>query len=227
MAFSFNLPEPAEGDLGATLSLWGTFYYGQPAAESSVGVEILNRAGQVVGPRIPEKDWCHGAMEGTLIVAQGDGSTATYNFDGTASTRQASCKPFFTKLSDEKLAALEKTRFRRARGPFGDGAQNFVLSPYRTLAVDRTKITLGTALYIPVARGVNIVLPDNSSATHDGYFFAGDVGGAIKDNHVDFFLGVSLKNPFGFVKSKESETFEVREVLNGSTRQFLRGLHEL
>ena len=227
MELSFNLPEPADGDLGGTLSLWGTFYYGQPAVESSAGVEILNRAGQVVGPRISDKDWCHGAMEGTLIVKLADGTTSTFNFDGTASTRQANCKPFFTKLSDEKLAALEKTRFRRARGPFGDGAQNFVLSPYRTLAVDRAKIALGTALYIPAARGVDIVLPDNSPARHDGYFFAGDVGGAIKDNHVDFFLGVSRKNPFGFVKSKESETFEVREVLNGGTRQFLRGLHEL
>jgi 3D (Asp-Asp-Asp) domain-containing protein len=227
MELSFNLPEPADSDLGGTLSLWGTFYYGQPAAESSTGVEILNRAGQVVGPRISEKDWCHGAMEGTLIVKQADGATVTYNFDGTASTRQASCKPFFTRLSEEKLAALEKTRFRRARGPFGDGAQNFVLSPYRTLAVDRTKIALGTALYIRSARGVSITLPDNSSAIHDGYFFAGDVGGAIKDNHVDFFLGVSLRNPFPFVKSKDSETFEVREVLNAGTRQFLRGLHEL
>jgi 3D (Asp-Asp-Asp) domain-containing protein len=227
MELSFNLPEPVESDLGGTLSLWGTFYYGQPAAESSTGIEILNRAGQVVGPRISEKDWCHGAMEGTLIVKRADGATVTYNFDGTASTRQASCQPFFTTLSDEKLAALEKTRFRRARGPFGDGAQNFVLSPYRTLAVDRTKIALGTAWYIPSARGVNITLPDNSSARHDGYFFAGDVGGAIKDNHVDFFLGVSLKNPFGFVKSRESETFEVREVLNASARQLLRRLHEL
>jgi len=29
------------------------------------------------------------------------------------------------------------------------------------------------------------------------------------------------------VKSKDSETFEVREVLNASTREFLRGLHQL
>jgi 3D (Asp-Asp-Asp) domain-containing protein len=227
MQLTFNLSEPAENELGATLSLWGTFYYGQPAVESSTGIEILNRAGQVVGPRISDKDWCHGAMEGTLIVTKSDGSTVTYNFDGTASTRQTSCKAFFTKLSEEKLAALEKTRFRHARGPFGDGAENFVLSPYRTLAVDRTKVALGTALYIPSARGVAITLPDGSTATHDGYFFAGDVGGAIKDAHVDFFLGVSLKNPFPFVKSKESDTFAAREVLNASTKTFLRGLHEM
>jgi 3D (Asp-Asp-Asp) domain-containing protein len=165
-------------------------------------------------------------MEGTLIVTKADGQTATYNFDGTAAARQTTCKPYFSKLSEKKLAALERTRFRIARGPYGDGAKTFVLVPYRTLAVDPEKIDLGSALYIPKARGVKIKLPHGSTATHDGYFFAGDVGGAIKNNHVDFFLGISLKNPFKFVTSDDSSTFEAREVADQSIVSLLRALHE-
>jgi 3D (Asp-Asp-Asp) domain-containing protein len=92
--------------------------------------------------------------------------------------------------------------------------------------VDRDTISLGTALYIPKARGVNIKLPDGSSSTHDGYFLAADVGGAIKNNHVDFFLGTSLINPFKFVTSDDSSSFVAREVVNEATMLFLRGLHQ-
>ena len=176
---------------------------------------------------ISQKNWCLGAMEGTLIVTKSDGETVTYNFDGTASARQTSCKAYFSKLSESKLAAIERTRFRLAKGPYGDGADDFVLVPYRTLAVDRETIALGTALYIPKARGVKIKLPDGSSATHDGYFFAADVGGAIKNNHVDFFLGTSLVNPFKFVTSDDSSSFVAREVVNSDIILFLRGLHQI
>ena len=227
MNLTFNLPESEEPDLASEWTLWGTYYYGQPAVESATGIEIRNRQEQPIGPKISQKNWCLGAMEGTLIVKKSDGETVTYNFDGTASARQTSCKAYFSKLSESKLAALERTRFRPARGPYGDGAEDFVLVPYRTLAVDRDRITLGIALYIAKARGVNIKLPDGSSATHDGYFFAADVGGAIKNNHVDFFLGTSLVNPFKFVTSDDSSSFVAREVVNEATVLFLRGLHQI
>lgn len=227
MQLTFDLPEPADSDFGTAWSLWGTYYYGQPASESSTGIEIRNLAGEVVGPRISERDWCRGAMEGTLVVTKGDSSIVTYNYEGKASTRQTSCRAHFTTLSEDELAALEKTRFHLARGPYGDGAADFVLCPYRTLAVDRKKIALGTALYIADARGVKVKLPDGSPATHDGYFFAADVGGAIKGVHVDFFIGVSLKNPFTFVKSDQSSSFVAREILNESTISFLRSVHEM
>jgi 3D (Asp-Asp-Asp) domain-containing protein len=226
MQLTFSLSEPANSALGANWTLWGTYYYGQPAVESATGTEIRDHAEQPVGPTISEKDWCLGAMEGTLIVTKADGQTVTYNFDGTAATRQTTCKPYFSKLSEKKLAALERTRFRVARGPYGDGAKNFVLVPYRTLAVDPEKIALGSTLYIPKARGVKITLPDGSAVSHDGYFFAADVGGAIKNNHVDFFLGTSLKSPFKFVTSDDSSTFEAREVVDQGIVSFLRALHE-
>lgn len=118
-------------------------------------------------------------MEGTLIVRKSNGQSVTYKFDGTTSARQTSCKAYFSKLPESKLATLERTRFRLAKRPYGEGADDFVLVPYRTLAVGRETIDLGTTLYIPNARGANIKLPDGSPTTHDGYFFVADVGGAI------------------------------------------------
>jgi hypothetical protein len=70
-------------------------------------------------------------------------------------------------------------------------------------------------MYIPAARGIEIELPSGKRVQHDGYFFAGDIGGAIKGNHIDVFTGVYRKNPFsGFVQSKSSATFEAYRVEN-------------
>jgi 3D (Asp-Asp-Asp) domain-containing protein len=226
MELLYDLPEPTGAQVNAEWTLWGTYYYGHHAVETATGIEIRDQDERPVGPKISEKDWCLGAMEGTLIVAKADGQTVTYNFDGKAATRQANCKPYFPSYDESKLAPLERTRFRVARGPYGDGAKNFVLVPYRTLAVDPATIALGSALYIPKARGVQIKLPDGSAATHDGYFFAADVGGAIKNNHVDVFLGTSHKNPFKFVTSNDSTTFVARQVVDQELLAFLRALHE-
>jgi hypothetical protein len=52
----------------------------------TVGLLVVRMwlAGEVVGPRISERDWCRGAMEGTLVVTRGDGSIVTYNYRRTA-----------------------------------------------------------------------------------------------------------------------------------------------
>lgn len=52
-------------------------------------------------------------------------------------------------------------------------------------------------------------LPSGVDVKHDGYFFAADTGGAIKENHIDVFGGVSMTNPFpGFVKSNDKALFD-------------------
>ncbi len=70
-----------------------------------------------------------------------------------------------------------------------------------------------------------MILPSGESTLHDGYFFAADVGGAIKDNHIDVFIGVANKNPFPFVKSNESETFDAFIVNDGSITKELKKAH--
>jgi hypothetical protein len=92
-------------------------------------------------------------------------------------------------------------------GVYGVGILSHFLHPYRSVAVDFVylckqagldfcdqpekeikKRLVGALLYLPKLRG--IALPDGS--THDGFMCAQDVGGAIKNDRVDVFVG-----PFG------------------------------
>lgn len=113
------------------------------------------------------------------------------------------------KLSDGRVInfaqrASDGIRYRLVQGaPWGLGAANveylsraepYKLIPYRSVAVDPGQIDLGSVLYIPKAKG--ILLPEGS--THDGYFLAHDVGGAIKGNRLDLFVGMEedVRNTF-------------------------------
>jgi 3D (Asp-Asp-Asp) domain-containing protein len=60
------------------------------------------------------------------------------------------------------------------------------VSPMRTLAVDPALIPRHTILFIKET--VGLVMPDGS--LHDGYWYASDVGGAIKGARVDLFTGM-------------------------------------
>ncbi len=55
----------------------------------------------------------------------------------------------------------------------------------RTAAVDRTMIPRRTILFI--RETVGMPMPDGS--VHDGYWYASDIGGAIKGNRIDLFTG--------------------------------------
>lgn len=57
--------------------------------------------------------------------------------------------------------------------------------PMRTLAVDRKVIPRHTVLFIKETVGLQ--MPDGRP--HDGYWYASDVGGAIKGERVDLYTG--------------------------------------
>jgi 3D (Asp-Asp-Asp) domain-containing protein len=99
------------------------------------------------------------------------------------------------------------------------------LVPYRTVAVDPNLIPIGSVLYIPAARGVSITLPSGERMVHDGYFYAADVGGAIQGNHIDVFIGPSTTNPFDFVRSTQSGTFQAFLVNDPQIQTQLASLH--
>jgi 3D (Asp-Asp-Asp) domain-containing protein len=82
-------------------------------------------------------------------------------------------------------------RYAVVDAPYGIGAMGVPLIPFRSVAVDRRRIPLGSLLYIPAARG--ILLPGGE--VHDGVFFATDVGSAITGYHLDFFLGEAHLRP--------------------------------
>jgi 3D (Asp-Asp-Asp) domain-containing protein len=64
----------------------------------------------------------------------------------------------------------------------------------RTVAVDRRLIAPRSVLFIKETVGLK--MPDGS--THDGYWYASDVGSAIKGQRIDLFTGFSASsmNPF-------------------------------
>jgi 3D (Asp-Asp-Asp) domain-containing protein len=115
-----------------------------------------------------------------------------------------------------------------ANGPWGDGVDDYILSPVRTVATDPKVIPHGTILYIPEARGAEVVMPNGRKIIHDGFFFAGDKGGAIKGNHIDVYIGTFKKAPiFPWIKSNETKTFTAFRVLDKKVIDRLTELHLL
>lgn len=213
---AFTLPQPST--LGKTLSLWATYYFLPRVSSLSSGFALRNLAGTPLGPQLSRRDWCTSAMEGSVYVTSGPGAGKTYNYAGTSTSYKVDCSAYFR-------IDVSRTKFRLAKGSYGDGVSNFVLVPYRTVAVDPATIPYGSVLYIPAARGTKLVLPSGSPVTHDGFFFAADTGGAIKGTHIDVFLGPSQSNPFGFVKSTSSAAFRAYVLPAGEVAQELRRIH--
>lgn len=208
--------------------LWATYYYifsTQAIPANRAGVELLGTGNTPLGIRLTEKDYCLAGIEGTVTVAQtgtGGPVVTTLNYlDASAPQPMCDCRRYA-----DVSAKVGHSRFRQARGPFGDGARNYLLVPYRSIAVDRNTFPLGTVLYVPAADGVSIVLPDNSAAVHDGYFFAADVGGNIKGNHIDIFQGNLRNRPFApFIRSKSTAEFEAYVVTDPAVIAALRAEH--
>lgn len=216
---TFGFKAPSSDDRIKDLTLWATYYYLQIADAVEDGVAVRDLAGNPLGPEVTRKDWCLGALEGSMLVWE-DGRATTYNYAGVSNDFTVDCSAYFDHTPSHRV------KFRLANNPFGDGVRNYPLIPYRTIAVDPNVIPYGTVLYIPDARGVELELPDGSVVTHDGYFFAGDTGGLIKQTHIDVFYGVSRKNPFSFVKSRESGIFQAYIVEHGHDASiFLESIH--
>lgn len=57
--------------------------------------------------------------------------------------------------------------------------------PMRTIAVDKTVIPRRTVVFIKETVG----LPMPGGGAHDGYWYASDIGGAIKGQRIDLYTG--------------------------------------
>ncbi len=202
---AFNLPEPNSAAALQNLSMWATYYTTHQAENQSSGYPLLDPTGNSLGVALSERDWCAAALEGSVQIANGQSILGVYNFAGRGDADQVNCLPYYPTLKN--ISATNRVRFKPSNTPYGEGANGNQLVPYRTIAVDRTLIPIGSVVYIPAARGVTVTLPSGDRAVHDGYFYAGDVGSAIKGNHIDVFLGIAKQNPFPFVKSTASATF--------------------
>lgn len=80
--------------------------------------------------------------------------------------------------------------FKETGTKWGTGGTGRALQPFRTVAVDRRVIKLGTLLYVPALEGRT--MPGRApwgGFIHDGCVIADDTGGAIKGNQLDLFVG--------------------------------------
>lgn len=94
------------------------------------------------------------------------------------------------KAADEAVTAVE-TELKATlyhTGVRGVGQKDSLgcrLQPMRTVAVDPKVFPRHSILFIKETVGLK--MPDGSS--HDGYWYASDVGGAIKGSRIDLFTG--------------------------------------
>lgn len=220
----FSYPAPNLSPFSAK-SLWATFYHVWSAKEQVAGIPLLGKDGQPISPLISTLDWCKGAIEGTLQIQSLDGDVKTYNYQDKNGPVQAKCSEILN-INTPWIEATSRSRFGPAKGDYGDGVKNYRLVPFRTIAVDPNFIPYGSVVYIPSIRGQSFKLPDGSTAIHDGYFFAADTGGAIKQNHIDFFVGTTKTNPFPtIILSKPSPTLQGFIINDEAIRSALERLH--
>jgi 3D (Asp-Asp-Asp) domain-containing protein len=94
------------------------------------------------------------------------------------------------RAADEAVTAVE-TQLKATlyhTGVRGVGVRDSLgcrLAPMRTVAVDPKVFPRHSVLFIKETVGLK--MPDGSS--HDGYWYASDVGGAIKGSRIDLFTG--------------------------------------
>jgi 3D (Asp-Asp-Asp) domain-containing protein len=94
------------------------------------------------------------------------------------------------QLNDGRIVMLARRvksvlRWKVSPEPHAIGASGCALLPFRSAAVDKRVIPLGTKLIIPETQG--LALPDGT--VHDGVWYAMDTGAAIKRDRVDLFVG--------------------------------------
>jgi 3D (Asp-Asp-Asp) domain-containing protein len=227
---SFDFPAPTEVQKAERFKFWATFYHVEKIKPTADGEPLLDMSGKPLGPKFPAKEWCHGALEGTIAIENENGKLTIFNHAGEDRKEQVNCRQFF----DGRFPDLGKKRWELARGPFGDGIklpgakERMILVPFRTIAVDGSQIPVKftSLIFIPDARGAKITLPSGLIVNHDGYFFAADTGSGIKNNHIDVFGGNSDKNPFPNFIDGEKNIFDAFLIDNEEIRESLRKLHK-
>lgn len=218
---TFSFHTPSANDLGEKLVLWATSYYLPQLKDGTGEFSMRDMKNAELGPQLSLEEWCSSALEGSVRVTDKKNDTKTYNYAGVTSDSPVNCSKIFR-------FDVSKTKFREAIGPYGDGIDDYILAPYRTIATDTSSIPAGTVLYIPSAKGAKIVLDSGRVIIHDGYFFVGDRGGAIKGNHIDVFIGTHKSAPFfPWIKNTKNQTFEAFIVNDKEIIAELDALHSL
>ena len=186
------------------ISLWATQYY-VPQFKASGKIPILNEKGKKLGLYLDTCDFCQAALEGTAYISDSAGNISVINYEKKGDTCLVNCRlcPKYTK-SGAGVDAWGKALWTMSKG-YGYGVINYKLVPYRSIAVDSAVIPYGTVIYVPAIKGLSVELPNKAKVKHDGYLFASDAGGAIKNEHIDVFTGICTHNPFPKVVTSDKD----------------------
>src|SRR5689334_16107971 len=147
---------------GFRLSFYWLAYESEYANEPR-DTDIYTKQGYFIG-RFPSAFVYELKLEGSGILQDG----RVINYAGECNYGMGTC--FRTLDSREH--------------PLGAGVQGRSLTPFRSIAVDPKMIPIGAPVYVPELVGV--VMPDGTR--HDGCLRADDMGGAIKNGKLDFFV---------------------------------------
>lgn len=80
--------------------------------------------------------------------------------------------------------------FKVINSQWGTSGSGRPLQPFRTVAVDRNLVKLGSLLYVPLLEGRTMPgRPPWGGFVHDGCVVADDTGGGITGNQLDLFVG--------------------------------------
>lgn len=134
------------------------------------------------------------------VATEGSGTPTTKIFDKTCGVLATTSSDFADALDNSGTGRLLDGRTLTtvgqcecARSPcyrvvderWGIGAGNRPLVPFRSVAVDRDVIPIGTKLWIREIAGVDA----DQLFPHDGCVVADDVGGNITGQKIDWFVG--------------------------------------
>jgi hypothetical protein len=153
---------------------------------------LLDAEDRPLGPVIGEYDFCGLAAAGAGVIDR-----ATYRVIGTGRRGEADCRTWFRRLARKQPVAagnLSRSRFVRIDWPWGLGAGDYRLVPWRTVAADPLHDRLGTVLLVAELRG--LPLPDGTR--HDGYVFVGDRREGATGDRVGLFVGRTDEPGAGF-----------------------------
>jgi hypothetical protein len=118
------------------------------------------------------------SKEGALLARVSSRFKSAMDIEGTGRLMDGRVLNFSSVVDGE-------IRYAVSRHEWGRGVGDCPLLPFRTVAVDRNEVPLGSKVLISETRGMR--LPDGT--VHDGIWRAEDVGGAIKRDRVDLFVG--------------------------------------
>ena len=211
LAFMLKAPEDEALATKKKMKLWATYYHMptvRPSWTSVAAKPLIGKNGKAVSPPLSIQDWCDAAMQGSIWVDNGKDDPVAYMYVDSGGPEQVVCDKYFGELSTRIKSATRRARFQQFHHPQACDVRVIPLMAFRTVAVDRERIKMGTVLYIPKLRGKTF-WNNGEIFVHDGYVIASDTGGAIEDNHIDMFVADANVKPFpDIVRSNPRHTFE-------------------